>query len=110
MGGGGNSEQAAAAVEEVVTNPAFTGQMRDFGIGQPQQVQNQLNMAGLGGMIDPAQFQQTSLPIFTNPAEIELYLQSIGKTPATYNNSTSTASSASNSYPSYAEPHNMTDG
>jgi hypothetical protein len=78
MGGG----SSAAAVEEVVENPEFTGQMRDFGIGQPQQVQNQLDQAGLGGMLDPSQFQQTSLPIFTRPDEVELYLKSLGKTPA----------------------------
>jgi hypothetical protein len=109
MGGGGNS--TATAVEEVATNPEFTGQMREFGIGQPQQVQNQLNTAGLGGMIDPAQFQQSSLPIFANPAEIELYLQSIGKTPVDAATSSSTTSSTSNGdYPWYAEPHNIPKG
>lgn len=108
MGGGGGS---AAATTEVQADPEFTGQMREFGIGQPQQVQNQLNMAGLGGMIGPAQFQQTSLPIFTNPAEIELYLQSIGKTPVDAATSSSTTSSTSNGdYPWYAEPHNIPKG
>jgi hypothetical protein len=92
MGGGGSSAAAAAPVVE--PDPVFTGQMRDFGIGQPQQVQNQLNQAGLGGLIDPSQFQQTSLPIFTRPDEVELYLKSIGKTPVDAPASSSTTSSS----------------
>ena len=80
MGGGGNSSTPAVVVKQ--PDPEFTGQMREFGIGQPTGIQDQLNMAGLGGMIDPAQFQQTNLPIFANPAEVELYLKSLGKTPA----------------------------
>jgi hypothetical protein len=111
MGGGGNSEQAAAAQEQAA-NPAFTGQMRTFGAGQAGLVQNQLNQAGLGGMIDPSQFNQTTLPIFTNPSEIELYLQSLGKTPANLASSSSASTSSSNNgdYPWYAEPHNIPQG
>jgi hypothetical protein len=81
MGGGGGS---AAATTEVQEDPTFTGQMRQFGAGQAGLVQNQLNQAGLGGMIDPTQFQQTQAPVFKNPDEIELYLKSLGKTPAEY--------------------------
>jgi hypothetical protein len=81
MGGGGNSAAAAPVVQP---DPEFTGQMRTFGAGQPDLVQQQLNMAGLGGMIDPTQFQQTQAPVFKNPDEIELYLKSLGKTPAEY--------------------------
>ena len=91
MGGGGGS---AAAITEVQKDPEFTGQMRTFGAGQPDLVQQQLNMAGLGGMIDPTQFQSTQMPILKNPAEIELYLKSIGKTPSTFDNSTSSSSSS----------------
>jgi hypothetical protein len=80
MGGGGNSTAAAAAVE--AADPEFTGQMREFGIGRPTETQDQLNQAGLGGMIDTAQFEQSNLPIFANPEEVELYLKSLGKTPA----------------------------
>lgn len=79
MGGGGS--ESAAAVEEVIENPAFTGQMRTFGVGMPTTVQNQLNSAGLGGMIDPSQFQQTTMPILTNPNDLKLYLQSLGIAP-----------------------------
>jgi hypothetical protein len=113
MGGGGNSEQAAAAAaQEQAANPEFTGQMRTFGAGQPDLVQQQLNLAGLGGMIDPSQFNQTTLPIFTNPSEIELYLQSLGKTPANSASSSSASTSSSNNgdYPWYAEPHNIPQG
>jgi hypothetical protein len=76
MGGGGSS------AAKVKPKPVFTGQMRDFGIGQAGLVQNQLEQAGLGGMIDPAQFGSTEIPIFKNPDEIELYLKSLGKKPA----------------------------
>jgi hypothetical protein len=80
MGGGGS----AAATTEVQADPEFTGQMRSFSEGQAGLLQQQLNQSGLGSMIDPTQFQSTSVPIFKNPAEIELYLQSMGKTPAEY--------------------------
>jgi hypothetical protein len=76
MGGGGSS---AAKVEP---KPVFTGQMRDFGIGQAGLVQNQLEQAGMASQITPEAFSQTSLPIFTRPDEVELYLKSIGKKPA----------------------------
>lgn len=82
MGGGGNSELETLAAAQTQTNPTFTGQMRQFGIGQPTETQDQLNQADLGLMVDAAQFEQSSLPIFKNPAEIELYLKSLGKTPA----------------------------
>lgn len=109
MGGDGGS---AAATTEVQEDPTFTGQMRQFGAGQAGLVQNQLNQAGLGGMIDPSQFNQTTLPIFTNPSEIELYLQSLGKTPvnSVSSNSASTSSSNNGDYPWYAEPHNIPQG
>lgn len=100
MGGGGNSEQAAAAAaQEQAVNPAFTGQMRTFGAGQPDLVQQQLNLAGLGGMLDPTQFQSTQMPFFKNPAEIELYLQSLGKTPATAAAATTTAANTGEENP-----------
>jgi hypothetical protein len=81
MGGGGNS---AAATTQVQEDPAFTGQIRNFEVGQGDLIQSQLNMSGLGGLIDPTQFQQTQAPVFKNPDEIELYLKSLGKTPAEY--------------------------
>jgi hypothetical protein len=90
MGGGGGS---AAATTEVQADPEFTGQMRNFVMGQPDMVQQQLNMAGLGGMIDPTQFQATNVPVFKNPAEIELYLKSLGENVAAAD-STSSANSA----------------
>lgn len=105
MGGGGNSEQAAAAAaQEQAANPAFTGQMRTFGAGQPDLVQQQLNLAGLGGMLDPSQFGSTQIPIFKNPNEIELYLKSLGKTPATAAAATTTsATSEENPLSKYSE-------
>jgi hypothetical protein len=81
MGGGGGS---AAATTEVQEDPTFTGQMRTFNAGQPNMVQQQLNMAGLGSLMDPTQYQTTRVPVFDNPAEIEEYLKSMGKTPAEY--------------------------
>lgn len=80
--GGGSSAAAAEVVEEA--NPEFTGQMRTFGAGMPSTVQSQLNTAGLGGILDQTQFNQTTMPVFKNPAEIELYLKSLGKTPASF--------------------------
>lgn len=92
MGGGGSADTTTTAAEE--TNPAFTGQMRTFGAGQPNMVQQQLNMGGLGGLLDPSQFQQTTMPILSNPGDLKLYLQSLGITP-TEVGATSTTSSTS---------------
>jgi hypothetical protein len=76
--GGGNSSNTQAAVVKAA-DPAFTGQIREFGAGQGDLVQQQLNMSGLGNFIDPTQFQQGEVPILNNPAEIEAYLKSMGK-------------------------------
>ena len=105
MGGGGDKKQVE---EEKKANPTFTGQMRTFGAGQAGLIQQQLNQAGLGGMVDPSQFQQTTLPIFTRPDEVILYLQSQGLTPATVNAATATqsaegGSSEVNPYSKYSE-------
>jgi hypothetical protein len=80
MGGGGGSSTPAAVVKQ--PDPEFTGQIRNFEVGQGDLIQSQLNMSGLGNFIDPTQFQQSEVPIFKNPDEIELYLKSLGKTPA----------------------------
>lgn len=107
MGGGGPTDTTTTTATEEA-NPAFTGQMRTFGAGMPTAVQNQLNMGGLGGLLDPSQFQQTTMPILTNPGDLKLYLQSLGITP-TEVGATSTTSSTGD-YPSYAEPHNIPEG
>lgn len=80
MGGGGGSSTPTAVVKQ--PDPEFTGQMRNFELGQGDLIQSQLNMSGLGNFIDATQFQQSEVPIFKNPDEIELYLKSLGKTPA----------------------------
>ena len=99
MGKRESNEAAGVTAAQQQANPAFTGQMRTFGAGQASMVQNQLNQAGLGGMVDPTQYRATTIPIITRPNEIEAYLQSLGLTPATVNTAASTSSATSEENP-----------
>ena len=93
---GGGNDEAQAATPQPQANPAFTGQMRTFGMGQPTLVQQQLNQAGLGGIIDPSQYKATTAPIFTNPAQVAEYLRSKGMTPASLDPETPSTSTGEN--------------